>query len=177
VLEAASVSYGKATPYFPLVEMLRRYFGIGPGESIEEIQSRVLAHLLELDSALKDTIPPVLSLLGALPEVQETSSEEHGNQQTPLSDLGEVIRRFNSMDPQQRRRDTFDAVKRVLICETHKQPLLIVFEDLHWIDTETEAFLDCLIESLPMTRVLLLLDIAPITAIGGWIKLITRRFA
>ena len=160
VLEAASVSYGKATPYFPLIEMLRRYFGIGPGEGSEEIQSRVVAHLLELDRTLKDAIPPILSLLGALPE-EETSSEERGNQQTPLSDLGEVIRRFNSMDPQQRRRHTLDTIKRICIRESQRQNLLLIFEDLHWIDHETQAFLDVLVDSVPMARLMLLVNYRP----------------
>ena len=72
VLEGTSVSYGKATPYFPVIGMLHCYLGIGPGESIEEIQNRVLTHILELDRALKDTIPPVLSLFGALPDEKTT---------------------------------------------------------------------------------------------------------
>ena len=68
VLEGTSVSYGKATPYFPLTEMLRRYFQITAGNGPEEIQERVVNHVLELSNMLKDTIAPILSLLGALPE-------------------------------------------------------------------------------------------------------------
>ncbi len=55
-----------------------------------------------------------------------------------------MVKRFSAMDPQQRRRSTFDALKRVLIRESQRQPLLVVFEDLHWIDSETQAFLDSL---------------------------------
>src|SRR5262245_41069897 len=66
VLEGASVSYGKATPYFPLIEMLRRYFQIVDGEGSENIRGQVVMHILELDPVLKDVIPPILSLLGAL---------------------------------------------------------------------------------------------------------------
>ena len=72
-----------------------------------------------------------------------------------------MIKHFNSMDPQQRRRYTLNAVKRMLIRESQRQPLLIVFEDLHWIDSETQAFLDSLIESLPMAHILLLVDYRP----------------
>ena len=160
VLEATSVSYGKATPYFPLVEMLRRYCGIGPGEGIEEIQSHVLSHIVELDSALKDTIPSVLSLFGALPE-EKTSSEHDGNEQQPLANIAEVIKSFNSMDPQQRRRHTLDAIKRIWIRESQRQNLLLVFEDLHWIDHETQAFLDIMVESVPMARLMLLVNYRP----------------
>ena len=159
VLEATSVSYGKATPYFPLIEMLRRYFGIEPGEAAEEIQSRVVTHLLELDRALKDAVAPILSLLGVLPD--EKSTHEGDDRLAKMAEIGEVIRRFNSMDPQQRRRRSLEAVKRVCIRESLRQNLLLVFEDLHWIDDETQAFLDGLVDSLPMARLLLLVNYRP----------------
>ena len=156
VLEGASVSYGKATPYFPLIEMLRRYFEIADGEGSESIQDRVMTHILELDKVLKDAIPPILSLLGALPDEVHPSAAL-----AEFKDVVDATERYLAMDPQQRRRHTLDAVRRVLIRETQRQALLIVFEDLHWIDNETQAFLDSLIESLPMTRILLLVDYRP----------------
>jgi predicted ATPase len=73
----------------------------------------------------------------------------------------EAIIRFTNMEPQQRRRHTFEMLKRLLIHESQKQPLLLVFEDLHWIDNETQAFLDTLVESLPMARTLLLVNYRP----------------
>src|SRR5215468_1057567 len=146
VLEGASVSYGKATPYFPLIEMLRHYFQIADGEVSENIRDRVAVHISELDKVLKDAIPPILSLLGALP------NEVHSSSALPqFKEVADATKRYLAMEPQQRRRFTLDAVKRVFIREAQRQPLLIVFEDLHWIDGETETFLDRLIESLPMT--------------------------
>src|SRR5262245_57309152 len=156
VLEGASVSYGKATPYFPLIEMLRRYFQIVDGEGSDNIREQVVMHILELDPVLKDVMPPILSLLGAL------GAEVHPS--APLTQFKEVVdasERYLGMDPQQRRRYTFDALKRVLIRESQRQPLLIVFEDLHWIDSETQAFLDSFVESLPMARIVLLVDYRP----------------
>ena len=156
VLEGASVSYGKATPYFPLIEMLRHYFQIADGEGIAGIQDRVVTHILELNPLLKDVIPPILSLLGAL------GAEVHPP--APLMQFKEVVdaaERYLGMDPQQRRRYTFDALKRVLIRESQRQALLIVFEDLHWIDSETQTFLDSFVESLPMARIFLLVDYRP----------------
>src|SRR5262249_51190694 len=61
----------------------------------------------------------------------------------------------------QRRQRTLDALKRVLLRESPVQPLLVVFEDLHWIDTETQALLDSLVESLPPARLLLLVNYRP----------------
>ena len=66
-----------------------------------------------------------------------------------------------ALDPLQRRQRTLDAIKRLLLRESQVQPLLLVCEDLHWIDTETQAVLDSLIESLPTARCLLLVDYRP----------------
>jgi predicted ATPase len=68
---------------------------------------------------------------------------------------------WQGLDPTERRRRTLDAVKRILLRESQVQPLLVVFEDLHWIDSETQAFLDSLIESLPTARFLLLVNYRP----------------
>ena len=161
VLEGASVSYGKATPYFPLIEMLRHYFQIVDGEGSENIRDQVVMHIFELDNMLKDAIPPILSLLGALPDEKITPPSDGHNRLIRLQDIGETIKHFISMDPQQRRRHTLDAVKRVLIRESQRQPLLVVFEDLHWVDNETQAFLDSLMDSLPMAHILVLVNYRP----------------
>src|SRR5262245_3921461 len=155
VLEGASVSYGKATPYFPLIEMLRRYVQIADGEGSDDIREHVVMHILELDNMLKDAIPPILSLLGALAEASSLAPW------TQFKEVVDATERYLGMDPQQRRRYTFDALKRVLIRESQRQPLLIVFEDLHWIDSETQTFLDSFVESLPMARVVLVVDYRP----------------
>ena len=110
---------------------------------------------------LKDAIPPILSLLGAFPEENHSPPSGEPNWLSKHQDVVEMVKRFGAMDPQQRRRRTLDAVKRVLIRESQRQPLLIVFEDLHWMDSETQAFLDGFIESLPMSRILLLVDYRP----------------
>jgi len=154
VLEGASVSYGRATPYFPLIEMLRRYFQVSERYGIEQIQQQVVQHISELDAVLKDTSPAILSLLGALPAKVHPAP-------APLKELGDAVQRYLAMDPQQRRRHTLDSLKRLLVRESQRQPLLIVFEDLHWIDSETQACLDSIIESLPTTRILLLVDYRP----------------
>jgi tetratricopeptide (TPR) repeat protein len=139
VLEAASVSYGKATPYFPVVELLKRYVQIEDGDEPRTVRARVTGHLLTLDEALQDTIPALLALLEALPA------------DSP----------FLRLDPPQRRQRTLAALKRVLLRESQVQPLLLVFEDLHWIDAETQALLDSLVESLPTAQILLLVNYRP----------------
>src|SRR5262249_27890593 len=139
VLESASVSYGKATPYFPVIDLLKRYSHVEERDDVRTIRAKVTGQVLTLDPALQDTIPALLSLLDALPD------------DSP----------FLKLDPPQRRQRTLDALKRVLLRESQEQPLLLVFEDLHWIDSETQALLDSLVESLPTVRLLLLVNYRP----------------
>jgi predicted ATPase len=68
---------------------------------------------------------------------------------------------WTKLDPSQRRRQTLDALKRLLLRESQVQPVLLVVEDLHWIDSETQAWLDLLVESLPTARLLLLVTYRP----------------
>src|ERR671937_791990 len=139
VLESASVSYGKATPYFPVVDLLKRYCHVEERDDPRAIRAKVTGQVLTLDAALRDTVPALLALLDALPE------------DSP----------FLQLDPPQRRQRTLDALKRVIVCESQEQPLLLVFEDLHWIDAETQALLDSLVERLPSARLLLLVNYRP----------------
>src|SRR5262245_3063765 len=127
VLQASSVSYGRATAYLPVIDLLKGYLRIDERDDTRSIRAKVIGHLLALDEALKDTVAPVLWLLDALPEEDS----------------------FGRLDPAQRRLRTLDALKRLLFRESLVQPLALVFEDLHWIDGETQALLDGLVESLP----------------------------
>jgi class 3 adenylate cyclase len=139
VLESASVSYGQATPYFPVIDMLKRYSHVEERDDMRTIRAKVTGQVLTLDPALQDTIPALLSLLDAVPE------------DSP----------FLTLDSPQRRQRTLEALKRVLLRESQAQPLLLVFEDLHWIDSETQALLDRLVEGLPTTRLVLLVNYRP----------------
>jgi predicted ATPase len=139
VLESASVSYGKATPYFPVIDLLKRYSHVDDGDDTRTIRAKVTGQVLTLDETLQDAVPALLSLLDALPEDNA----------------------FVQLDPPQRRQRTLDALKRVVLRESQVQPLLLVFEDLHWIDSETQALLDSLVASLPTARLLLLVNYRP----------------
>jgi len=139
VLESASVSYGKATPYFPVIDLLKRYMHVEEHDDPRTIRAKVTGQVLTLDTALQDVVPALLGRLDALPE------------DSP----------FLHLDPPQRRQQTLNALKRVLLRESQAQPVLLVFEDLHWIDAEKQALLDSLVESLPTARLLLLVNYRP----------------
>ena len=139
ILEAASVSYGKATSYLPVIALLKSYFKIQDRDDLREIREKVTGKLLALDRTLEPTLPALLSLLDV-----------------PVEDTA-----WETMVPEERRRKTLDGVKRLLLREAHEQPLVVVFEDLHWIDGETQALLDGLVESLGSARLLLLVNYRP----------------
>src|SRR6266581_7307273 len=139
ILEASSVSYGKATSYLPVIDLLKGYFQVGDRDDHREMRAKVLGRVLGLDRTLEPLLPPLLALLDV-----------------PVEDTA-----WQNLDPPQRRQRTLDAVKRLLLRESQGQPLLVVFEDLHWIDAETQALLDGLFESLPMARLLLLVNYRP----------------
>ena len=139
ILQATSVAYGRATSYLTVIDLLKSYFGIAERDDLRSIRAKVTGHLLTLDETLKDVAPPVLWLLDALP----------------------VDDRFWNLEPPQRRRLSLDAVRRLLLRESRVQPLVLVLEDLHWIDAETQNLLDSIVESLPKAPVLLLVNYRP----------------
>ena len=140
VLESASVSYGKATPYFPVIDLLKRYCHV-------EDARRHAHHPGQGDRAGADAGrgPP-----GHDPGAAGAPGRPAGGQPVPARSIRRSAASARST-----------ALKRVLLRESQVQPLLLVFEDLHWIDTETQALLDSLVESLPTARLLLLVNYRP----------------
>ncbi len=139
VLQAGSVSYGKATPYLPVIELLKAYFQVEDRDDGRKVREKVTGKLLTLDEALKPALPDLLALLDV-----------------PVDDP-----QWQALEPPQRRQRTQEAVKRLLLRESQVQPLLLVFEDLHWIDSGTQAVLDGLVEGLPTARLFLLVNYRP----------------
>jgi class 3 adenylate cyclase/predicted ATPase len=139
VLEAYSVSHGKATAYLPVIELLKSYFDIQTQDDERKRREKVGGKVLMLDRSLEDTLPYLFALLG----IEE--------QPSPLQ----------QMDAQIRRQRTFEALKKLFLRESLNQPLVLIFEDLHWIDGETQGFLDVLSESVASARLLLLTNYRP----------------
>ena len=136
VLESTSVSYGKATPYLPVIDLVRAYFKVEERDEARVVREKVTGKLLTLDENLRGDLPPLLTLLGV--PVAESS--------------------WAGLVAAERRQRTFDAIKHLVLRESLVQPVALLFEDLHWIDDETQGLLDGLVESLPTARVLLLVN-------------------
>ncbi len=139
VLETFSVSHGKASAYLPVIDLLRNYFKIANEDDERTRREKVNGKVLTLDRSLEDSIPYLFSLLGIVEGEDPTAA----------------------MDGQLRKRRTLEAIKRLLLRESLNQPLMVVFEDLHWIDGETQAFLNLLAESIATANILLLVNYRP----------------
>jgi class 3 adenylate cyclase/tetratricopeptide (TPR) repeat protein len=136
VLEGGAASHGQSTVYLPVLELLKAYFLIEPRDEPHRIRDKVTSKIHSLERALEPTLPAFLALLDV-----------------PVDDP-----QWQALDPPTRRRRSLDAVKRLLLRESQIQPVLLALEDLHWIDSETQGLLDSLVESLPIARLLLLVN-------------------
>src|SRR4029077_9589138 len=139
VLEAYSVSHGKASAWLPVIELLKSYFEIADEDDDSRRSEKVEAKVRALDPALAERLPYILSLLG-------------------VAGAGASLA---MMDARIRRRRTLEAVKRIIIRESFKQPLVVTFEDLHWIDAETQELLDLLVDSVTRAPTLDLVNYRP----------------
>ena len=136
-LESSATSYDQATPYRPIRDLLTAYVSSKTATRAERPRE---AHRAVADAdPCSGRGPALLALL-----------------EVPVEDA-----HWQSLDPAQRRQRTLDALTRLFLRESQVQPLLLVVENLHWIDTETQAFLDALVESLSTARVLLLVNYRP----------------
>jgi class 3 adenylate cyclase/predicted ATPase len=139
VLEAFSVSHGKASAYFPVLDLLHSYFRINAEDDVRTRREKVNGRIVTLDPGLEDTRPYLFGLLGIVED------------DDPLA----------QMDGQVRKRRTLDGIKRLLLRESLNQPLMVIFEDLHWIDDETQGFLNLLVDSIANATILLLVNYRP----------------
>jgi len=139
VLESKSAAYSHAMPYLPVIELLRHYFQISVHDSTRSIREKVTDKILTLDATLQDAIPPMLDLLDAL-------DDEHP---------------FRSLDPLRHREYTYQAVTRLLLSETRVQPVVAVFEDLHWHDSLSLGLLSELVVAAQYARFLLVVSYRP----------------
>jgi class 3 adenylate cyclase/tetratricopeptide (TPR) repeat protein len=139
VLKSSSVSYGKATAFLPVIDLLKAYFGVNDQDDVRHVREKLTGKLLTLDDSLRPTLPAFQALF----------------------DLPGEDGAWKTLGAEAQRAHVLDAIKRLLLRESLVQPMLLVFEDLQWIDAETQALLDGLVEGLPKHRVLLLVNYRP----------------
>ena len=139
ILQSGAVSYGRTTPYIAVKNLLKGYFAIEMEDDAPTSREKVSGKLRALDRAVEPCLAPLLALLDV-----------------PTDDA-----HWEAVDPPSRRERTIDAVRQLLLRVSQLRPVLLVFEDLHWIDSETQAVLDSLVDGLPTARILLLTNYRP----------------
>jgi tetratricopeptide (TPR) repeat protein len=139
LLESRSASYGKATPYLPVIDLLKAYFQLEDRDDGRRMREKLTGRLLTLDPALGPTLSAFLALL-----------------EVPVEDAP-----WQALEPSPRCQRTLNALKHLFLRASQVQSLLLVFENLHCIDAETQAFLDGMVESLPAAHLLLLVNYRP----------------
>jgi class 3 adenylate cyclase len=139
MLEVYSVSHGKASAYQPVLELLNNYFGIEGSDVRELRRKKVRTKIAALDPSLGQILPYLWALLG-------------------LQDVPDPLA---LMDGPIKRRRTLEALKQIFLRESIRQPVIIVFEDLHWVDEESQAFLNLIADSIANARIMLLVNYRP----------------
>jgi len=145
-LEGFSVPYGNASAWLPAIDLLKGYFRISDDDDPRTRREKVGGKVLMLERSLEDALAPLLALLG----IPDTTSGK-------LDDMPG----FGEDEGAGRRLAVLNTVRRLLLRESLNQPIVLIFEDLHWIDGETQALLDALVESLASARILLLVNYRP----------------
>ena len=139
VLRADCAAHGTTTPYLPCKRLLRDIFRVDDLEEPSQVATRVEHDVAALGKGLTSITPALQSVL-----------------EVPVVD-----RAWNDLDTRLRRRRVIDAVKMLCHAKARANPLVIVFEDLHWIDSESQAILDGLIDSIAATRIAILATFRP----------------
>jgi class 3 adenylate cyclase/tetratricopeptide (TPR) repeat protein len=138
-LEGRCLHYGGSMIYMPILEILKTYFDIKEEDREFIINKKIKEKILALNEKLAGVIAPFQELLSI--KVEDEA--------------------YAALEPRQKREKTFEALRDLFIRESQSKPLVLVIEDLHWIDTTSEEFLDYLIGWLANARIMLILLYRP----------------
>jgi tetratricopeptide (TPR) repeat protein len=140
VLDAYCPSHGAAFPFLPIIDVVRSLFDFGDAEDPRSVREAVSQSADRFGQALADdNLPATLALLDALPA------------DDPL----------RLLTPAQRRQRVQEAVCQLIVSESARQPLVVIVEDLQWIDSDSQAVLDALVERLAGAPIMLVVTYRP----------------
>jgi class 3 adenylate cyclase/tetratricopeptide (TPR) repeat protein len=139
VLKTATAAHAKNTAYFPISRLLRSWFDIDSNDRPELVADKIQRTVSDLDPGLSRIVPALHSLLDI-----------------SIEDVG-----WNELDAFQRRRQIIDAICAIVLAQARISPVVVVFEDLHWLDTESQAVIKSLAECASDARLLILATYRP----------------
>ncbi len=139
VFEAQAQAHGQSIPFMPVLQMLRAYFGIGEREPERPAREKIAGRALLLDPNLADELPLVFDFLG----------------------VPDPDRPVAQMSPEARARALGKVVCRLISAPARRHTVVLVVEDLHWMDEGSNTMLSEMIDSIAGTRTLALLNFRP----------------
>ena len=139
VRRGAGVSHGREVPLLPVLALLRDYFGIAEGDSPSQVRERISDRLLGLGSDLGDDLPLLFDFL-EVPDPDRPAAR---------------------LEAEARLERVFEVLRRVTARRSERELLVLIIEDLHWFDPQSNAFLERLIENFPGSRTLVVTNFRP----------------
>jgi class 3 adenylate cyclase/tetratricopeptide (TPR) repeat protein len=139
VFQAQGQAHGKSIPFMPILQMLRAFFAIEDGDSEQAAREKIAGRALLLDASFADDLPLLFDFLG-VPDPE---------------------RPVPQMSPEARQRALADVLCKLVGNPSRKKALMLVFEDLHWVDDGSQTMLRGLIDGFGETRTLVLANYRP----------------
>jgi class 3 adenylate cyclase/tetratricopeptide (TPR) repeat protein len=143
-LEGQCSAYGQGTPYLPFLEVLRAIFQIEDGDHPLQVEEKLRRGVQLLDGGLEDVLP-------FMRELFQLPGEDHA---------------VRHLDPQTRRRRTFEAIRALILHEARSRPLVLALEDLHWADKTSHDYLGFFVPSIVSMPVLVVTTQRPGHVVG-----------
>jgi class 3 adenylate cyclase/tetratricopeptide (TPR) repeat protein len=137
--EAHCPAHGKTTPFLPVLELLRSYFGIADSDGAEEARRKIAGTLLLVGEGFREALPLVFEFLG-VPDPEQPAPR---------------------MDPEARQKQLFRFVRELVQNPDRGQSFIIFVDDLHWVDAGSDAFVAQIVESVAGVRALVLVNFRP----------------
>ncbi|MDQ3931504.1 MAG: AAA family ATPase, partial [Actinomycetota bacterium] len=137
-LEGHCISFGRAIPYLPIMEVVRQSFGVEESDDEAAIVGRVEQRTVDWDERARSLVPYLKYLLNV--------------------DPGPAVVR---MDPRERQAGIFDALRTLILLEARQRPLVLLVEDLHWVDEKSEQALGALVDVVATAPVLVVVTYRP----------------
>jgi len=138
-LEGRCISYGKSISYLPILDIIKKMFRIDKLDTERTIKKKIERGIANIDQNLKGGIPFLYDILSI-----ETDD--------PL---------LKNLDVRDKRKKTLEAIKNILLADCKKRPLVFAVENLHWIDSASEDFINFLIDNIPNSKIILILTSRP----------------
>jgi class 3 adenylate cyclase/tetratricopeptide (TPR) repeat protein len=138
-LEGRCISYGKSISYLPVIDIIKKRFRGDKLDTERTIRKKIEKGIRDIDPNLKGGIPFLCDILSI-----ETDD--------PLIDR---------LDLRDKRKRTIETLKNIILADSKPRPLVVVVENLHWIDGASEEFISFLIDNLPGNRIMLILTSRP----------------